>query len=146
MIEKGKTVVVTDASTLPKTYDPKRVEEALYRTTPEYRLEEFRKKYIGDFNTALHCHCGNEACMIRDLAKPHYAQSLYSGPLRIGQVQEAPLPSKVNHTYYGSECGTLFFAPVIEGKRGYIPREKKKKEDGEGSQRVPYDSPYRESL
>lgn len=91
------------------------------------RLAEWRKQHIGVFDTGLKCNCGSN---IHDHAKettsrttvglpkygprPDYEQMLMLGELTVGHQYECP------------ECGALYSNAVIEGKRGYVPRDKRK--------------------
>lgn len=113
------------------TYDPKEFAAYMHEHSDQGRLEKFFKEYIGDFSTGLECPCGNKACLVRDKADPYYAPLRYSSPPLIGELRPARMPNGVTHTYYGSECATLFFTPIFETKRGYVPREKMKKKKEE---------------
>ncbi len=115
----------------PKTgqWDAKDIARHMREASPQGRLEKYLKTYKGSFQTTLQCSCRSKSCRIMDEATPHYARR--DGPMLIGAPRDFSLPQRIDHTYYGKECGTMFFGPVIEGERGYTPREKRKKVEEE---------------
>ncbi len=112
-------------SAVEKPFDVDAVRKALYEMSYDGRLEKFTRDYIGEFDTGLKCNCG---CAIIDKATPVY--------LKMG-IRSAPIDRTfdsmptVAHTYFGHDCGALYYDKCVEDKRGYVPRDKIPKEKPE---------------
>lgn len=93
----------------------------------EATLRQKRADCIGTFSTQLRCNCRKS--YISDSATehdPNRQQSLHDvryGPKLSARDQLANF--RVYHRYVCEECGALYLGRVIEGKRGYVPRERR---------------------
>lgn len=93
----------------------------------EIALNQKRAACIGTFKTGLRCNC--RRCEISDCATEHDPDRRISplevryGPQTTAREQFAAF--RVYHRYVCEECGALYVGRVIEGKRGYIPRERR---------------------
>lgn len=92
-------------------------------------LEKVRQEYLGTFDTNLPCNCGKAT--IHDHASGHNPRAQAPDPRN---MVFGPSPSwqdrlddfRVYHEYSCDECGATYRNDVIEGTRGYQPREKQK--------------------
>lgn len=89
------------------------------------KLADKHARCIGTFNTGLACNCGEGT--IRD----HAAQ--YVPRVSLERVRFGPQPTaeeqfrafSVTHRYWCEECGARYENVVIEGKRRYVPPDKR---------------------
>ncbi len=85
-------------------------------------LKEKRERYVGTFDTNLRCACKDANVM--DHATEHHPD-LFKPEYRRGLTSEDILELFcVYHSYWCDTCGVIYKQSVIEGARGYIPREK----------------------
>ncbi len=93
----------------------------------EVALRQKRADCIGTFKTGLRCNCRESE--ISDCATEHDPNRTQSplevryGPKLSARDQLANF--RVYHRYVCEECGALYLGRVIEGKRGYVPRERR---------------------
>lgn len=91
------------------------------------RLARMRVEAVGNFDTGLPCVCGKAQVIDHATERdPDYRP-------RYTDVRFGPQPPddekirlfRVFHKYWCDECGLEYKNSVIEGKRGYTPREKR---------------------
>ena len=88
------------------------------------KLHEFRRTLLGIFDTKLRCNCGK--ANIADHATQGRVQEsrvLGPGPSHYQRLQQF----YVVHAYRCDTCGAQYASDVIEGARGYLPRDRKNK-------------------
>ena len=107
------------------------IKATLERNDPQKWLARWRKKHVGVFDTGLLCNCGKEN--IKDHAEEKWpAKRLWGAPLS-GPIAEALRKHdsaevqevRATHGYWCDECGATYRNEVVEGKREYVPREKR---------------------
>jgi hypothetical protein len=80
-------------------------------------LADLRAKYVGNFNTHLTCNCGHA---ITDHATENNSSAHSRDDFELLQG------FAVVHHYWCDLCGAPYVNTVIEGSRGYTPRERPK--------------------
>lgn len=89
------------------------------------KLKGKQTRCIGEFDTGLPCNCGQGNIMDFATEKdPDFRpQNVVFGP------QPSPRELfewfRVFHRYVCSKCGAMYANAIIEGRRGYIPRERR---------------------
>lgn len=97
------------------------------RQEEEYaaKLAYRREHWIGNFKTNLRCAC---KAYITDHATEHDPDAHVSlRDVRMGpgpSVRERVERFRVHHQYWCDACGLVYKASVIEGSRGWVPRER----------------------
>jgi hypothetical protein len=93
-------------------------------------LEEKRKKFLGDFKTGMPCindcpghivdHATECSPVRHDL---HHDEKYGPGPSSFERLNNF----HVCHKYSCDYCGIIYDNQVIEGRREYVPRERREK-------------------
>ncbi len=90
-------------------------------------LQQKRADCIGTFKTGLRCNCKqgeiSDCATEQDPDKRVSPLEVRYGPQPTAREQLASF--RPHHRYVCEECGALYVGRVIEGKRGYIPRERR---------------------
>jgi hypothetical protein len=92
----------------------------------ETKLQDKRQRCIGNFSTGILCTC-KRAEIIDHATEFNPNKHISSRDIVFGPeptVEERYNRFHVEHKYYCDECGALYVASVIEGKRGYVPPDK----------------------
>jgi hypothetical protein len=97
----------------------------------EAKLAYRREHWIGNFDTGQPCHCGKniiDHATEHDLNRGRSAFEIRIGPPESIEVRLAQFSAV--HRYFCDDCGLKFESTVMEGTRGYIPREKRPEYSG----------------
>ncbi len=90
------------------------------------KLEYRRAHWIGTFDTELPCACGQTIMDHAVTKDPNHRVS--ANEIRFGPqppLREQLERFKPYHCYWCDDCGLTYKETVIEGVRGYVPREKR---------------------
>lgn len=92
----------------------------------EEKLNYRRREWIGTFDTELPCACGKTVMDHATIRDPDHRLSM--SKVRIGpqpSTREQLKMFRPHHRYWCDACGLTYRASVIEGARGYVPRDKR---------------------
>lgn len=86
-----------------------------------------RKAFVGVFDTGLRCNCGKSNIADHATENDQTARRQDPMTIRFGpgpSLRDQDAAFRAYHAYSCDECGAVFKNDVIEGKRGYVRREK----------------------